>query len=258
MQATSGQRLEVREARSTDRPAARRLQSVLVTMQVAVCLSCSSSPRACSHAACTGRNTIDPGLNVNGVTVVSYDLRGAGYSTAAAAAFQRQAAARLRAVPGVRRSRRAGSVPLSDQHAETRFYFPGTEYSRFIEFSQVAPRTSTCSTCRSSADARSRRAGARVRSAPSIVTESTARKLWPGEDPLAQALVLDKIERPSLASSRTRSSRGSVRPTRHMCSCRRVPTRRLRMRLLVAATPARCRRRGRARRHRRHRSAARG
>jgi predicted permease len=140
-------------------------------------------------------HTIDPGLNVNGVTVISYDLLGARYSAEAAAGFQRQAIARLQAIPGVRLVAQAGSVPLSDMHAETRFYFPGTDVSRFIEFSQVSAEyfaaldlTFVKGRPFNESESASERA--------LIVTESTARKLWPGEDPLAQALVLDKIERP--------------------------------------------------------------
>ena len=235
LQATKGQRLEIREAASTERPSARRLQSVLVAAQVALSvvlvLAAGLLTRGLYRA-----HTIDPGLNVNGVTVVSYDLRGARYTPAAAAGFQQQAATRLRAVPGVRVVAQADSVPLSDMHTETRFYFPGTEIGRFLEFSQVSadyfraldltfvsgrPFTET--------EVASERA--------LIVTESTARRLWPGQDPLAQALVLNKIERPVVGVIKdAQLSRLGQTDTPYVF-LPAGPDSQLRMRLLVAAAP---------------------
>ena len=235
MQATRGQRLEVREAGSTERPAARRLQSLLVTMQVAVSvvlvLSAGLLTRGLYRA-----NTIDPGLNVNGVTIVSFDLRGARYSPEAAAAFQRQAAARLGAVPGVQVVAQTGSVPLSDMHAETRFYFPGTEYSRFIEFSQVGAEYFAALHL-SFVKGRTFNDSELASERGLVVTESTARKLWPGEDPLAQALVLDKIERPVVGVIKdAQLSRLGQTDTPYVF-LPAGPDSQTRLRLLVAATP---------------------
>ena len=194
LQATRGARLEFRESTTTDRPGARRLQSALVTVQVAVSLILLLSAGLLARGLYRA-NTIDPGIAVDGVSIVAYDLRGAGYSRDAAIAFQRQAQERLRALPGVRTVAEAGGVPLSDQHAETRFSLPGTERSLYIEFSQVGPEYFDAvgipvvrGRVFTAADVASEQA--------IIVTESTARRLWPGRDPLAQSLVLDQVNRP--------------------------------------------------------------
>jgi ABC-type antimicrobial peptide transport system permease subunit len=126
--------------------------------------------------------------------VVAYDLRGAGYSPVAAAVFQRRVAERLTSLPGVRAVAETTAVPLSDQHAETSFGIGG-DRRRYLEFSQVSasyfqllgiPIVRGRTFLPSEMD--SQRAA--------IVTESTARRLWPGADPLAQTLMLDTEARP--------------------------------------------------------------
>jgi putative ABC transport system permease protein len=185
---------DFREARGTDRRSSRRLQQTLVTVQVAMCvillLSAGLLGRGLHRA-----QTLDPGIAMADVAVVSYDLPNAGYTPQAAAAFQRQVIDRLAALPGVRTVAQTSALPLSDQHAETRFGFPGTDASRYLEFSSVTPayfdtlhvpivhgRNFTPE------EVESERA--------LIVTESTARRLWPGVEPLGQALTLDKVDRP--------------------------------------------------------------
>jgi len=170
-----------------------RLRGMLVSLQVAVCLVLLLSAGLLTRGLYRAQ-TLDPGLAMDGVSVVSYDLPGAGYTLPAAAAFQRQTIERLAALPGVRAVAQSSAAPLSTQHAETRFDL-GEGRSRYLEFSVVSPgyfdvlhipivrgRTFTAAETQSEGAA--------------IVTESTARRLWPGADPLAQSLVLDKVPRP--------------------------------------------------------------
>jgi predicted permease len=110
-------------------------------------------------------------------------------------ALQRQVLERLGAMPGVRAVAQTSAMPLSDQHTETEFHFPGTDRERHFEFSSVTPsyfdvlhipivhgRNFTAAEVESEAAL--------------IVTESTARRIWPGLEPLGQVLALDKIDRP--------------------------------------------------------------
>src|SRR4029077_14395429 len=137
LQATRG-RLEIRESAGTERPSGRRLQSVLVGVQVALCLVLLMSAGLLARGLYRA-HTIDPGLGMDSVLVVSYDLRGAGYSADASAAFRRRVLDRVSAMPGVRGAALTSVTPLSDQHRETRFSLDGSENGRFLEFSQVSP-----------------------------------------------------------------------------------------------------------------------
>jgi predicted permease len=199
LRSTRDTALEFRSATSTDRRGSRRLQQALVSVQVAVCLVLL----VCAGLLARGlyrAHTIDPGLNMDAVSVVSLDLAGAGYSPAAASAFRYQLAEALSALPGARVVATSSAVPLSDQHAETRFGI-GSERQRYLEFSQVSSsyfdvigipivrgRTFL------PAEMDTQRAA--------IVTESTARRLWPGLDPLTQALVLDNESLPVVGVAR--------------------------------------------------------
>jgi putative ABC transport system permease protein len=192
--------MDFKSTTASDGRASRRLQQVFVAVQVAVCLVLLVSAGLLARGLYRA-HTIDPGLGMDSVSVVAYDLGGAGYSPAAAAAFQRRVLDRLGAIPNVRGVAAASAVPLSDQHQETGFSLDGSENLRFMEFSQVSPsyfdllgiaivrgRTFLPS------EAESERAA--------IVTESTARRLWPGADPLAQTLTLDSVPRPVVGVAR--------------------------------------------------------
>ena len=192
--------LELRTATSTDRPANRRLQQSLVGIQVAVCLVLLLSAGLLARGLYRAQ-TIDPGLDMNGVSVIAYDLRGAGYSPAAAAAFERRLTDRLAAMPGVRGVALTTAVPLSDQHQQTGFGVDPSGELRYLEFTQVSPAyfdllgiPIVSGRKFSAADAASGRAA--------IVTESTAKRLWPGEDALTKTLTLDKIARPVVGVAR--------------------------------------------------------
>jgi predicted permease len=170
------------------------------------------------------------------VSIVSYDLRGAGYTAPASEAFQRQLTDRLRALPGVRTVAQAGNVPLSDQHAETRFELPGTDRSLFIEFAQVGPEYFDAVGVPL---ARGRLfTPAEVASEQAvIVTESTARRLWPGLDPLGQSLVLDKTDRPVVGVVRDAQLSRLGQPDSPYVFLPAGPDSQSGMRMLVAAAP---------------------
>jgi predicted permease len=185
---------DFRDAAATDRRSSRRWQSVLVTLQVAVCLVLLLSAGLLSRGLYRA-HTIDPGLAMANVSVLAYNLRDAGYEAPAAAAFQQQLLARLAAAPGVRGVALTNPLPLSGTHHETQFTLPGTERAIYMEFSQVTPAYFDLLGIHivrgrnfSSAEIESETAV--------ILTESTARHLWPGEDPLTKALAVDKVDRP--------------------------------------------------------------
>jgi putative ABC transport system permease protein len=130
--------------------------------------------------------TIDPGFQTANIMVLKFDLEAAGYDPAAAATVQAAVLARVSSLPGVsvaqawasplsldglggRFSLDNGTAFLGNWNAVSSNYFTvlGTPIVRGREFTA---------------------ADERVQAGVAIVTESTARRLWPGQDPLGQTL----------------------------------------------------------------------
>ena len=203
-----------------------------MTLQVAVCLVLLLSAGLLTRGLYRAQ-TIDPGISMANVTIVGYDLPNAGYTATGAATFQRQAIERVAALPGVTAVAASGAMPLSDSHSEMLFGFPGTDRSRHFEFSPVTPsyfellhipivrgRNFTPAEVESEAAL--------------IVTESTARKLWPGVDPLGQALTLDKTTLPVVGVVRDAQVSRLGRTDEPYLFLPAGPASQLRVRLLVA------------------------
>lgn len=224
--------VDFRDVTATDRRDSRKLQSTLVSLQVAVCLILLLSAGLLARGLYRAQ-TLDPGINMANVTVVGFDLPNAGYQAPAAAVFQRQAIERLAALPGVRAVAQSGAMPLSDAHSEMQFGFPGTDRVMHFEFSPVTPsyfdvlnipivrgRTFTPAEIESEAAV--------------IVTESTARRLWPGLDPLSQALTLEKTTLPVVGVVRDAQVSRLGRPDEPYLFLPAGPASQLRVQLLVA------------------------
>jgi predicted permease len=169
---------------------AGRLQGTLVGVQVALCmvlmLGAGLLLRGLSAA-----HTADPGFLYDEVAVASYDLAGAGYGPEEAAVFQRRLLAEVEGLPGVETAAYARREPLSSGTTPASVRLPGQDerQAQRAERNEVTPdyfalvgipivqgRTFT---------------GAEVASdAPvAIVTETTARNYWPGQDPIGQTLL---------------------------------------------------------------------
>jgi putative ABC transport system permease protein len=187
---------DFRDAAATDRRSSRRWQSVLVTVQVAVCLILLLSAGLLSRGLYRA-HTIDPGLGMTDVSVITYGLEAAGYQAASAVPFQQRLIERLAAVPGVRGVAQANPMPLSGAHMETSFSIPGTDRSMYMEFSFVTPDYFDLLGITIVRGRNFTNADITAESGV-IVTESTARRLWPGEDPLTKALLLDAKPQPIL------------------------------------------------------------
>jgi predicted permease len=224
--------VDFRDVTATDRRDSRKLQNTLVTLQVAVCLILLLSAGLLARGLYRA-HTIDPGINMANVTVVGYDLPNAGYKAPAAAAFQRHVIERVAALPGVTAVAQSGAMPLSDSHTEMRFGFPGTDRSMHFEFSPVTPsyfdllhipiirgRNFTPAEVESEAAL--------------IVTESTARRLWPGVDPLGQALTLEKTTLPVVGVVRDAQVSRLGRTDESYLFLPAGPSSQTRVRLLVA------------------------
>jgi predicted permease len=163
---------------------------ILVAVQVAVCmvlmLVTGLVLRGLYHV-----QTIEPGFTMQGINTVTLDLTSQGYSEERAPAFQQKLKERLRALPGVDALAQCVVTPLSDNHWQTQFQLEGNSESRDIELNYVSPGYLSILgipivrgrdfTEREMTD----------NSPVVIVTEATARKFWPGRDPIGQTGRLD-------------------------------------------------------------------
>jgi macrolide transport system ATP-binding/permease protein len=165
------------------------LRGTLIAVQIAVCMALLISAgllfRAW-HAA----HTINPGFEYRDITVVSAALRGPGYDDEKAAVFQRLFMERIRALPGVEAAAHTSKVPLSPGRHQTSFRLADGEESFEVDVNTVSPgyfallgipivrgRTFT---------------EAELQKVPRavIVSEATARRYWPGVDPVGLTMFM--------------------------------------------------------------------
>jgi predicted permease len=164
------------------------LRGALISIQVAVCMVLLVSS-ALLLRALQATYSLDPGFEYRNVAVVSVDLRGPRYSDASAEVLCRQMMERLASLPGVRAVAQVSKVPLSPGRSQGTFRLPAQEQTHEFEVNAVSPdyfavlglpivrgRTFT----RAEIDR-----GART----AIVTEATARRFWPGQDPVGRTIV---------------------------------------------------------------------
>jgi predicted permease len=178
-----------REAADTGVRRAGWLRGALIAVQVAVCMvllvSAGLLLRAL-HAA----NTLDVGFDHQQVATVSYALRPPAYDDQRAAVFQRELMERVRALPGVDAVAQVGKVPFSNGRMQTGMRLPNSDVDHQIEINHVSPEyfdilRIPLLSGRTFAATESLHGGA------VIVSESTARRYWPGENPVGRTVLLE-------------------------------------------------------------------
>lgn len=163
------------------------LRSTLVSVQVAMCMVLLLAAGLLIRGLYRAQ-TVDPGFEMKGITQAEFNLPSQGYSTEKAQAFQRELVARVQALPGVDEVEQAQATPLGSQRMHTILTPQGETQVRRFEFNVVSPgfftmlgmpivrgRTFTEGETRSDAPVL-------------VITESTARRLWPGQDALGKTL----------------------------------------------------------------------
>jgi macrolide transport system ATP-binding/permease protein len=162
----------------------RFLLNALVGCQVAVCmvllLAAGLLLRGLYYA-----QTVDPGFEEKNVAEMFLNLRAEGYDEHRASAFMGSLLERIQGLPGVVEVAQAECAPLSHDFSGDHFTIPGRADKVGIEYNHVSANYLSLVGIpivrgRGFTEARN----------PSgvIVTESTARQLWPGEDPLGKTL----------------------------------------------------------------------
>lgn len=163
------------------------LRSTLVGVQVAICMVLLIAAGLLMRGLYLAQ-TVDPGFEMKGITQARFDLPSQGYSEEKAKAFQREMVARVAALPGVDEVEQARVTPLSHQFVGTGLTVGGETAARAFEYNVVSPgffavlgmplvrgRTFTEEEARADAPVL-------------VVTEFTARRLWPGQDAIGKTL----------------------------------------------------------------------
>ena len=163
------------------------LRHSLVGVQVAVCMILLIAAGLLLRGLYFAQ-TADPGFTMTGISIAGMDLRTQGFKEAPAAAFERRLKEKVAALPGVDGVAEARQTPLNDNHWVTNFSIPGKPaeydvennaisqgYFSMIGIPIVRGRDFTEQEVRT---------GAKV----AIISEATARKFWPGEDPIGKIL----------------------------------------------------------------------
>jgi predicted permease len=174
---------------STGRSTRSRLSSVLVVAQVSICLMLLITAGLLLRSVQLNLST-DPGYEAKNLLSVGYSLELSGYDAERAKVFQQQLMARLAALPGVKSvsldlvSGDPAIVTLLDQSGKQYSNVPIEEipstYLDTIGTPLVLGRGFTADEVN-------------ARTPVLIVSESTARSLWPGESALGN---LVRIEEP--------------------------------------------------------------
>jgi putative ABC transport system permease protein len=162
------------------------LRGALVGAQVAACMILLIAAGLMLHALYAAQ-TIDPGFEMKNTVVVSFNLRNQGYTEQGAGAFQRDVMERVAALPGVDGVAQAVVIPLSgsgwgreitpsgqSQELQTGYNVISPGYFPMLGIPIVRGRNFT-----------------EGETNAAIVTETTARRFWPGQDAVGKTLTTD-------------------------------------------------------------------
>jgi hypothetical protein len=142
--------------------------------------------------------TIEPGFDYRNVAYVSVQLDDGGYGPEEAAALRQRFADEVAALPGVDAVAYAMRAPLTGDTARIAIRLPGESESRPAETNDVRPGYFSLLGIaiirgRTFTDAEITDARPAAGTRPAIVSATTARNLWPGDDPIGRTLQQDDM-----------------------------------------------------------------
>ena len=164
-----------------------KLRGSLVGLQVAVCTVLLIAAGLLMRGLYLAQ-TVDPGFEMKGITQAQFNLPSQGYSTEKAQAFQRELMERVDALPGVDEVEQARVTPLGHQFLGTGLTPAGETESRQLEFNVVSPGFFTMLGMPMVGGRAFTEAETQSDAPVLVVTESTARRLWPGQDAIGKTL----------------------------------------------------------------------
>jgi macrolide transport system ATP-binding/permease protein len=194
--ALQNSRLDLNTALKEDGPhsgpgrrSGRFLRNTLIGAQIAVCmillLAAGLLLRGLYYA-----QTVNPGFEMKGVVGAFLDLRAQGYDESRATVFIKRLRERIEGFPGVTEVAQAECAPLSHDFSADYMTVPGRAEKVLIEYNHVTPDYFSVVGI-PIVRGRDFTPGETEDAPGIIVTESTARRLWPGEDPLGKTLRQD-------------------------------------------------------------------
>jgi len=131
--------------------------------------------------------TVDPGFEMKDVAAAFLYPKAQGYDETRATAFMGRLRERLAGLPGVVEIAQAECAPLSHDFSADYFTVPGRSEKIAIEYNHVSPEYFSVVGI-PIVRGRGFQPGETSNSTGIIVPESTAQRLWPGEDPLGKTL----------------------------------------------------------------------
>ena len=164
----------------------RVLLDLLVGSQVAVCMVLLLAAGLLLRGLYQAQ-TVDPGFEIKGVATMFMYLGRQGYDQTRATLFMRRFRERIQDIPGVTAVAQAECAPLSHDFSGSQFTVPGRSGTVLMEYNHISPDYFSLLGI-PIVRGRSFRPGEAHEAPGIIVTESTARRLWPGQDPLGKAL----------------------------------------------------------------------
>ncbi|HEY2546103.1 MAG TPA: ABC transporter permease [Candidatus Acidoferrum sp.] len=168
----------------SSRKSGRVLRDAFVGAQIAVCmvllLAAGLLLRGLYYA-----QTIDPGFDVKNVASAFLSLQTLGFDESRATGFAGSLRKRVADLPGVLEVAQAETAPLSNDHIGDNFLVPGHAEKVGMEYNYVSPEFFSVVGV-PIVRGRGFAANDWRDGTPTIVTESTARRLWPGQDPLGK------------------------------------------------------------------------
>ena len=161
-------------------------RGILIGGQVALCMVLLLASGLLVRALLRAQ-TIDPGFTMRDVAVLHYDLGRVGYSNAQAKAFNASLVERLRATPGIDSVVVSLGSPLGDRHFISVFK-AGNQPEQVSQYLEVAPGFFPLLNLPILRGRDFSQTDVARGAKQMILSESMARALWPGENPVGKVV----------------------------------------------------------------------
>ena len=163
------------------------LRSALVVAQVSVCLVLLIAAGLLTRGLQSAQ-TVDPGFEMKGVVATYFDLEQQGYDNAHALQFHRQLIERVSAIPGVDAASQAVTVPLGGSSYGTMIELDGVQGPQQIKFNNISPAFFSLL----GIPILQGRGFTEAEGQTAIISEGTARRFWPHQNPLGKTFRMGK------------------------------------------------------------------